>query len=198
MKSLKLNIFEATEPQLAPAKGRVLIAEPFMEEPFFKRSIVYLAEYNHEGAVGFLLNKSSELYPDEMIEDLFNFRGRLFIGGPVESDSLHYIHTLGAMVTGSIKISDNLYWGGDFEKIKSLINIGMANENNVKFFAGYSGWATGQLEHEIMEKSWVVADVADDLVMNNNVDNYWQKMLEELGGDVYRSWANFPHNPAFN
>lgn len=198
MRSLKLNIFEATEPQLSPAKGRVLIAEPFLEEPFFKRSIVYLTEFNKKGAIGFVLNKSSELYPDEVIEDLFNFRGKLYVGGPVESNSLHYIHTLGSQIEGSVRISDSIYWGGDFEQIKKYINMGQANENNVKFFAGYSGWSTGQLEHEIIEKSWVVADVDDLFVLNNHVDDLWPKLLNEMGGDVYRSWSNFPHNPAFN
>lgn len=198
MKSLNLNIFEAADSQLSPRKGRILIAEPFLEEPFFKRSIVYLTDFNKKGAVGLVLNKSSEIYPDEIIDDLFNFKGKLFIGGPVDANTLHFIHTLGNKISGSVQVSESIWWGGDFEQIKKLINIGEVTENDIKFFAGYSGWAAGQLEHEIIEKSWVVSSIDDELVMCNNVDKFWQTVLSELGGDLYRSWSNFPHNPAFN
>ena len=121
MKSLNLNIFEAADSQLSPRKGRILIAEPFLEEPFFKRSIVYLTDFNKNGAVGLVLNKSSEIYPDEIIDDLFNFKGKLFIGGPVDANTLHFIHTLGNKISGSVQVSESIWWGGDFEQIKKLI-----------------------------------------------------------------------------
>jgi putative transcriptional regulator len=197
MKSLDFNIFEATKPRLKPAKGRVLIAEPFLQGPYFNRSIVILTEHNQDGTVGFVLNKSSELYPDEVIEDLFNFKGELFIGGPVASNTLHYIHTLGNQIPGSIKITGNLFWGGDFQKIKDLINQGKANEQSIKFFAGYSGWEPGQLEREIAENSWIVDQMSINMVMSSKVENIWKESLENLG-DVYKTWSNFPNNPAFN
>jgi putative transcriptional regulator len=197
MKSLDFNIFEATKPKLKPTKGRVLIAEPFLQGPYFNRSIVIITEHNREGTVGFVLNKSSELYPDEVIEDLFNFKGELYIGGPVASNTLHYIHTLGDMIPGSIKVSGNLYWGGDFDKIKELINIGRASESCIKFFAGYSGWEPGQLEREIAENSWIVNNIDLKMIMSPNVDNIWKESMERLG-DVYKTWSNFPNNPAFN
>ena len=121
MKSIEFNIFKADQPKLKPIKGRVLIAEPFLPGPYFNRSIILLTECNKEGAMGFVLNKSSDLYPDEVIDDLFSFKGELYLGGPVSSDTLFFVHRLGDRVPGSVKITGDLYWGGDFEVIKDVI-----------------------------------------------------------------------------
>lgn len=197
MKDLDFNIFDTKLPRIKPEKGRILIAEPFLQGPYFNRSIVFLTEYGEDGAVGFVLNKSSELYPDEVIEDLFNFKGEMFIGGPVSSNTLHFLHTLGDKVPDSIKVTDNLFWGGDFDVIKELINSGVADYKSVKFFAGYSGWSPGQLEEEIEGKSWIVASLDDKMVMECEVEDFWKTSMERLG-DVCKVWTNFPENPSSN
>lgn len=198
MKSIDFNIFNGLKPKVKLAKGSILIAEPFLQGPYFNRSIIFLTEYSKDGAVGFVLNKSSDLYPDEVIEDLFNFKGELFIGGPVASNTLHFLHTLGDKVPGSIKVTDHIYWGGDFQRIKDLINVGKANESSVKFFAGYSGWSPGQLENEIAQNSWIVSKMDDLTVMENEIDNFWTESLNGLGDDIYKTWSNFPTNPTSN
>ncbi|TAJ08191.1 YqgE/AlgH family protein [Marinilabiliaceae bacterium JC017] len=197
MKNFKFNLFDTSHPKLSPAKGRILIAEPFLQGPYFGRSIVFLTEYGKDGAVGFVLNKSSELYPDEVIDDLYSFKGELFLGGPVSSNTLHFIHTLGDQVPGSMKVTDTIYWGGDFETVKELINEGKADNQSVKFFAGYSGWSPGQLEEEIAENSWIVASVPDEVILSYDLENIWKKTMESMG-DVYKTWSNFPQNPTFN
>ncbi len=197
MKHIDLNIFQATNRSVLPQKGRILIAEPFLQGPYFARSIILLTEHGTEGSVGFVINKSTDVYPDEVIEDLFNFRGELFIGGPVSSNTLHFLHTLGDLVPGSIQITPTISWGGDFEKIKQLINEGKADNKAVRFFAGYSGWSPGQLESEIAEKSWIVTSLDDYQIMRSDASSIWQESLESLG-DVYKTWSNFPSNPAFN
>ncbi len=197
MKSLKLNIFEVKRGNLTPEKGKILIAEPFLQGPYFGRSIVYLTEHGKDGAVGFVLNKPSELYLDEIIEDLYSLKGELFIGGPVQSDTLHFIHSLGDVVPGAVKISNSLYWGGDFDVIKQLINENKIDNRSIKFFLGYSGWSPGQLENEIAEKSWIVSSIPDNVVMSYEIDNIWKETMESLG-DVYKTWSNFPQNPSFN
>ncbi len=197
MKDIDFNIFKAARPQLKPFKGRILIAEPFLQGPYFSRSIILLVEHGKNGAVGFVLNKSSELYPDEVIEDLFNFKGELFIGGPVASNTLHFIHTMGHLIPGSLKITENIFWGGDFDKVKELINGGIADETTIKFFAGYSGWSPGQLEKEIEENSWIVSRMDEENIMSDNVNNIWKNRMESLG-DVFKTWSNFPNNPSFN
>lgn len=197
MKNLDFNIFQPARTNLKPTTGRVLIAEPFLQGAYFGRSIILITEHNEKGTVGFVLNKSTELYPDEVVEDILSFEGELFVGGPVSSNTLSFLHTLGPEVPGAVKVTDSIYWGGDFEYLKQMINDGKASSRSVKFFAGYSGWAPGQLDGEIAENSWVVSTLDDDLIMTRDVDDTWEKAMEEMG-DIYKTWTNFPRNPAFN
>ncbi len=197
MRQLDFNIFDPQFPVIKPAKGKILIADPFLKGPYFSRSIVLITEHGSKGAVGFVLNKSSNLYPDEVINEILSFEGELYIGGPVASDTLHFIHTLGNIIPGSIQITPGIYWGGDFEQLKLLINDNKANAQQVKFFAGYSGWSTGQLEGEIDEKSWIVAEIDDDIIMDRNIDDIWKKTMQSLGG-LYETWSKFPEEPSNN
>ncbi|MGQ1947053.1 YqgE/AlgH family protein [Geofilum sp. OHC36d9] len=197
MKNIDLNIFKANHTKIHPGKGRILIAEPFLQGPYFARSIVLLTEHSEEGSVGFILNKATDVYPDEVIDDLFSFNGELFIGGPVSSNTLHFLHTLGKKVPGAIKITQNIYWGGDFEEIKKLINEGKADSHSVRFFAGYSGWTAGQLENEIAENSWIVSSLDDCQLMTADTNTIWKESLKNIG-NLYKTWSNFPNNPSFN
>ena len=182
---------------ISPGKGKVLIAEPFLEGRYFKRSIVLLAEYNDDGAVGFVLNKPINLSVDEVLINITHFDGDVFVGGPVDTNRIYYIHTLPELIPQSIHIVDNLYWGGDFGVLKDLIEKKLVLPHQVRFFAGYSGWSAGQLDEEINERSWLVSQLDVKEIMNLDNENLWGQALRQLGGK-YRMWSNFPENPSMN
>ncbi|MBW8326197.1 MAG: YqgE/AlgH family protein [Prolixibacteraceae bacterium] len=194
---INTNIFRIETNHVAPKQGHILIAEPFLAGTYFNRSIILLATYGEQGAVGFILNKKVD-YP---VEDLFvnfpDFDSEIHIGGPVGTDSIYFIHTLGDTIPGSIHIKDNLYWGGDFEVLKTKIKLGLVNSQQVRFFLGYSGWDAGQLEEEINENSWLVADVSQDDMMTIDENVMWAKSVRDMGGK-YSMWENFPENPSLN
>lgn len=194
---INTNIFRIETNHVAPRQGHILIAEPFLAGTYFNRSIILLATYGEQGAVGFILNKKVD-YP---VEDLFvnfpDFDSEIHIGGPVGTDSIYFIHTLGDTIPGSINIKDNLYWGGDFEVLKTKIKLGLVNSQQVRFFLGYSGWDAGQLEEEINENSWLVADVSQEDMMTIDENVMWAKSVRDMGGK-YSMWENFPENPSLN
>ena len=115
----------------------------------------------------------------------------------VGTDSIYFIHTLGDIIPGSIFIKDNLYWGGDFDSLKLQIKLGMVNPHQVRFFLGYSGWEAGQLEEEIKENSWLVADIPQADLMNIDENVMWVQSVRAMGGK-YIMWENFPENPSLN
>ncbi len=194
---INTNIFRIETNHVEPKQGHILIAEPFLAGSYFNRSIIILASYGENGAVGFILNKKVE-YP---VEDLFvnfpDFDSEIHIGGPVGTDSIYFIHTLGDLVPGSIQIKDNLYWGGDFEALKLQIKLGLVKPSQVRFFLGYSGWDAGQLEEEINENSWLVADIPQHDLMNIDENMMWVESVRAIGGK-YSMWENFPENPSLN
>lgn len=85
-----------------------------------------------------------------------SFNGYLNVGGPVEQNTLHFVHRLKDDVPGAIELNNELKWSGDFERIKFLLNSGMINEDDIQFFLGYSGWGAGQLREELDNQSWFV------------------------------------------
>ena len=120
----------------------------------------------------------------------------LFVGGPVSGDNLFFIHTLGDLIEGSIKINEKLYWGGDFDTLKLAIATGKARPDQVKFFVGYSGWSAGQLDREITENSWLVLEADPELIMKSD-RNFWLESVKNAGGH-YETWQNFPEDPNSN
>lgn len=180
-----------------PAKGKLLVAEPFLGDPSFDRTVILIAEHNDEGTVGFVLNRPMGLSMSQVLKDFPEFNAPVFNGGPVQKENLYFVHSRGDLLPTSINLTDDLFWGGDIERIKMLISTGLLDENEIRFFLGYSGWGKHQLESEIEEQSWIViTQKAIDLFKHSD-SNPWREILSNLGGD-YRLWANSPADPLFN
>ncbi|MGD1945465.1 MAG: YqgE/AlgH family protein [Croceivirga sp.] len=179
-------------------KGKLLIAEPALTgDVSFNRSVVLLAEHNDEGAVGFILNKPLEYDISDLVSEI-KVPLKVFNGGPVEQDNLYFIHKVPHLIEESIEISDGIYWGGDFEKIIELVNNSIITENDIRFFLGYSGWASLQLDQELTSKSWVVVknEYQSDIIQKSTTA-FWKEKMIELGGE-YLIWSNSPENPILN
>jgi putative transcriptional regulator len=119
------------------------------------------------------------------------------LGGPVQTNTLHYIHTLGDIIPNSMKVIDNIFWGGEFDVIKRLLESGSLYHDNIRFFLGYSGWQSSQLEDELSDNAWVVADIRPEEIMIPMNKYFWNKTLHRLG-KKFQMWANFPENPQMN
>jgi putative transcriptional regulator len=190
------NFFQI-ENSLLPQKGRILISEPFLMDNYFKRSIVLITEHSEEGTVGFVLNKPVNMKVNDIVTDFPVFDAIVSLGGPVQTNTIHYVHTMGDIIPNSMKIMDNIYWGGEFDVIKGLLKSGILNSQNIRFFLGYSGWQSNQLEGELNENAWVVAEIKPEEIMSPMNKYFWNKALNRLGVK-YQMWSNFPENPQMN
>jgi putative transcriptional regulator len=193
----ELDIFTILPEDKIPEKGKILISEPFLPDTFFNRTIVYLADHNADGSVGFILNKKLEIKVCDAISGFEGWEEYLSMGGPVAPDTLHYLHNLGEKIPKSVWVDENIWWGGDIDLIRALIKKGRLDNSQIRFFLGYSGWSAGQLERELKENSWVIAKVKTDIVLNNQVNNTWKRVLRGLK-NKYRMWADFPESPDMN
>ncbi|HPE34971.1 MAG TPA: YqgE/AlgH family protein [Bacteroidales bacterium] len=180
-----------------PAPGKILISEPFLYDYYFKRSVVLLAEHNNDGSFGVIINKPLSMSFEDVVKDFPDFRSKIFLGGPVSTNSLFFIHTLGELIHNSLKVTGGIYWGGDLEQVKTMITLGQLNENNIRFFIGYSGWSPKQLDMELKRDSWLVSELSDEQILSINPDDMWKSALQQLG-DKYSQWINFPSDPGMN
>jgi len=181
-----------------PKKGKLLIAEPALTgDVSFNRSVVLLAEHNDEGSVGFILNKPLDYHINDLITEI-EVPLKVFNGGPVEQDNLYFIHKVPHLITNSVEISDGIYWGGDFEITVDFINQGVITEKDIRFFLGYSGWSSLQLDEELLSKSWIVVpNQYESDIIQKSTKAFWKEHMIELGGD-YLLWSNAPENPSLN
>ena len=168
-----------------------------MADPYFKRSVVLLIEHEKEGVFGFILNKQINVKINKLIKDFPKFNAPIFMGGPVQSDSLFYIHTQGEYIEESIKISDNLYWSGNFNQLKSMIENQEIFPNEIMFFIGYSGWDFDQLEDELKEESWIISDLKSNDINNLKDSELWKKTLTQMG-PKFSVLTKLPEDPNLN
>jgi putative transcriptional regulator len=177
-------------------KGKILIADPVLDEVYFRRGVILVSDHTDEGTIGFVLNKQIDLKIGEAIDELSSIDMPVYLGGPVSKDSIYYVHTLGSEVEDSYQITDKLYFGGHFDTLKEMILKGKVKENQVRFFLGYSGWAPGQLEQELKSEAWIMSNVKSNYVFDA-AKNLWHDALVDMGKE-YAIIANFPDDPSMN
>ncbi len=178
-------------------KGNVLLAEPFMMDSHFRRAAVVLCEHDEEGTVGFIMNKPMDVLVTDLIADFPTFETGLYFGGPVATDTIHYIHNVGDLLDESIKLGRGLYWGGNFEKLKFLIDSQLILPANIRFYIGYSGWSSGQLAQELDTGSWMVANMHSNYLFKSEPEMLWGEILSNMP-DPYSVIAQMPDGMNWN
>lgn len=179
-------------------KGVLLLAEPsIIGDLSFNRSVILLADHTAEGSVGFILNKPLKYTIRDLIPEIES-DFKIYNGGPVEQDNLYFIHNIPDLIPNSIEISNGIFWGGDFDFTKDLINSGVIKKKNIRFFLGYTGWDAEQLENEMQANSWILTkNVYENKILGKSSTHFWKEKIVELGGD-YLIWSNAPENPILN
>ena len=182
---------------IAPSSGKLLISEPFMLDPNFRRSVILLTEHNEKGSVGFVLNQKSNYLLSDLVEDFEGMEYQVYTGGPVGLDNLHFLHAMGDYIGDGVEVFPGIFWGGNFETLRILMAKNLIPENKIKFFMGYAGWGTGQLINEIEQNSWLVTSSKASLIFSDCEKELWGLTVKDMG-TKYSIMVNFPENPNLN
>lgn len=182
---------------IQPEKGKILISDPYKNDSAFERSVIYLCNHDNEGSFGFVVNKPlrismkgiNERFPETILTG--------YQGGPVSTDTLFFLHTLGDRIKGSQHIKDGIYLGSNYTELYTIITPELVEEGAIKLFIGYSGWGSHQLEQEIHSNFWAVIDCKNPNDFMQSRDNLWHFFMQQLGGK-YDVMKNFPINPNDN
>lgn len=184
---------------LKPGKGALLLSEPFATDQYFTRSVVILCDHNEEtGTFGFVLNNYLDVELHTLNPRFPVMETKVSMGGPVDTESIFYIHSFGDEIPDSIHVGGDLYFGGDFDAIVKHLQEDGTNARKVRFFIGYAGWSPNQLNDEIEQNSWIVTNKyhLPDLLATSDED-LWKKMMTQQGGK-FRMMSEFPINPNNN
>jgi len=180
-----------------PAPGTLLVAAPMMEDPNFRRGVILLCEHSDQGTFGLILNRPLDVKLGDVMEEFFAYDPPVHLGGPVQRNTLHYLHRRPSDVPEGVTLTGNVIWGGDFESLKTIVRAGDLRHDDVRFFLGYAGWSPGQLEQEIEEGAWLVSPMLPDLVFDSGVEQLWREVLRRMGGQ-YALLSTFPDDPRLN
>lgn len=179
-----------------------LIAMPALEDPLFKRSVVYICEYNEDGAMGIIINKPLEnlqvagvlekldIVPDP-VDPTLRLDKPVFIGGPLAEDRGFILHSPGNNFSSSISISDEVTITTSRDVLETL---GTPDQpQNVLVALGYSSWEKGQLEEEIMENAWLTAPASTDILFRTPIAERWREAARLVGVDIHNMPSDAGH-----
>ena len=192
-----MNIPLTIGKQPAPKIGDLLLSEPFLVDDHFTRSVILICAHSkQDGTLGLVLNNTLEMHMSELSMGFPKIDFTIGMGGPVDPTQLFFLHK-NAELDGAQKITESLYFGGDYTALLSEI-ITNTLKKDIRFFIGYTGWESNQLENELIEGSWIVMQPPEDFnVFNTDDDHLWKSLISGLGGK-YKLMADYPINPTDN
>jgi putative transcriptional regulator len=163
-------------------KGVLLVASPTLNDPNFRQAVVLVVEHGPEGTVGLILNRSTDVLLSEALPDLTVLKGtsyRLFAGGPVESTRLLLLFRLKEPQADARSVFDGVYVGGTSAVLERIITQPKPTET-FRAFAGYAGWAPGQVEFEMLQGSWAVLPPDSIGIFDKDPATLWPDCLSRL------------------
>ncbi|CAN5139716.1 hypothetical protein BH09BAC2_BH09BAC2_16120 [soil metagenome] len=138
-------------------QGAFIKSTELLNDTYFADATIFIKEYNAGGAVGVIINRPSGKTLNQLQEFKNSIPYPLHSGGPVDTQHLFFLHRRTDIIYGGDKITEEIYWGGNFNEAVAAINTGALTSRDIKIFVGYCGWDTGELQLEIKEGSWVFA-----------------------------------------
>ena len=190
----KEELFKIQSNTLKVKIGDVLLSEPFMNDYYFRRSVILIIDHNEEGSLGVIFNKRLAIPFNEIVQGFPEFKADVYLGGPVETDRIFFIHTLGEMIPDSHKIYGGLYWSGNVSVLKTMIKLDLIKPHEVRFFVGYAGWDGGQLVNELKANTWLVGRFDSKVLLHAKPSKMWSGFVNQMG-QRYSLWNKFPVDP---
>ncbi len=179
--------------------GSMLVAEPFLRDSYFRRSVVLLTHHaDTMGSFGFIINRPfDDMFAANYLPIASDFKALLYYGGPVYTDRLYFLHAVGDLVPKSQEVLQGVWLGGDFETVKFLINQKLIRPDQIRFYVGCSSWSEFQLSGEIKDGTWIGADGDANYVFSQQPEYLWRDVLVHKG-NAYTVIGNMPDRNYFN
>jgi putative transcriptional regulator len=182
---------------IASTRGRLLVASPSLSDGYFDRTVVFMLEHSSEGALGVILNRPTD---EDRLSELDNWwevcstPQSVFSGGPVEPEALIGLGWLDDAAREGW--SDIAHGVGTVDLSTPPVEISPVFRG-VRIFRGYAGWASGQLEGEMIANAWITANAEPADMFTSDADTLWRRVLKRQGGRI--SWmAEFPDDLSAN
>jgi putative transcriptional regulator len=183
-------------------KGVFLIAESKLYDPHFSRSVILILMYEKEGALGLIINRSTDIPLEQALPRLKGaerLSSPVYYGGPVGRNHVTALLRTDKLPEGVKKVFDNIYVT---ENMRPLIEViqGPDPEKNVRIYSGYAGWGPGQLDGEVARRDWIIVTADPDIIFSENPSGAWEELYkrgkkieayDQTGPDYILSTSHF-------
>lgn len=179
-------------------KGVLLVAMPTLLDPNFRQTVVFLCEQGSQGAMGLVLNRPttvplSTIYPEA--GRLYGREDPVYVGGPVQTNALMILYQ-GEPIPNAHSVSETLHLAGDLSLLQTLGGPGRP-EPRIRFYLGYAGWASGQLEMELRAGAWKLLPGDSNIIFEEDPLRIWPRLMQNLGHE-WAVYAEMPPDPRLN
>ena len=175
--------------QNASLVDKCLIATPAIKDPIFASSLVYMCEHSENGSMGLVVNHETS----QVLEDIFDQldikcqdddikQQPVFIGGPVQLEQGFVLHSSEGGWQNSVEVSSGVNLTSSLDILQSI--AAGKGPDDYLVILGFSGWASGQLEAELQQNSWLTATCDTDLLFHQRAEDKWQVAFDTLGFDI--------------
>ncbi len=175
---------EQSEERVRLSKPQILVAMPSLQDGYFDKSVILLCEYNEEGAMGFVINSPSTTSVDDLLQEL-GLRANppqkkeILIGGPVQPELCWVVHSTEYQGQSTTPLGDELALSAAQEVLTSITE-GVVPDHYL-LGVGYAGWAPKQLDKEIEQDAWWLADIDIMPILRAPPEARWTMVMEKLG-----------------
>jgi putative transcriptional regulator len=195
-KSMKIRERHIFKSKTAPQPGSLLLADPHLTEDFFQRAAILLVAHDAHESFGLVLNHPTELALSDLFDHI-ELDLPIYNGGPVAPEQLFYLHRF-ANIKGATRVTEQLYFGGDWQEVLTNAIVLKKPENHLRLFAGYAGWGAKQLSEELQDFAWIcTTDFEDQSILKVDPAVLWKKSMLEQGPKL-AMFAHFPLNASDN
>ena len=159
-----------------PGTGTLLVATEAVHGPVFAETVILLLNYDAAGAAGLVVNRPTEALPAQALPEfagIDRYEGPLYWGGPVELFTLRALLLTDAPPANAISVFDAVY----LVPLEDTVLDRAESKTNLRFFAGYAGWAAGQLDRELATGSWQILAATEAIVFTDDPGGIWRRLL---------------------
>lgn len=170
--------------------GKLLLATPSMGDPRFNKAAILICAHDKKGAMGLVVNQvlpgiemakllsQLELNISDKVKEI-SARTQVMSGGPVDTGRGFIVHSNEFIQIDTVKIDNQISVTGTVDALKAIAEG--KGPQKMKFILGYAGWDAGQLDAELQQNTWLIADATPDLVFNNNPETIWDTAITNMG-----------------
>jgi putative transcriptional regulator len=175
----------AAPPQLEPKKGRFLVATDKLAHSSFKETVIFVTHYSSRGATGIAINRPANIPMNEAfpsVKELKNIDDTIFLGGPVKTDGIFVLMKTKRPHAGMREVVDNIYFTVGIDAVIHGVPKSVEGEST-RAYAGYSGWAPGQLQAEIERGDWIIVEADPGIIFDEKTDTIWKHLTKIWSGN---------------